>query len=387
MLPLGPTGYGNSPYAALSAFAGNPLLISLENLAERGWIDRERLAKLPAPIRPSRLRCRRRSQNAAAGRGRPQFPPPARHRHLGTPTRPTPRTNWTWLEHYALYAVLRQRFSGAAWNTWPEELARRDPQALDELRRDRADDIAVQQILQFAFDEQWSALRAYCTQRGIKLIGDIAIFVNYDSADVWARPELFELDDNLAPIRVAGVPPDYFSATGQRWGNPLYKWDGMRESGFAWWVDRMRRAALSLRHHPPRPLPRIRGLLGHPRRQRHRRTRRMDQGPRLRTIRKHRPTPSASCPSSPKTSASSRRKSMPCASTSACPAWPSSSSASARAAARLSAAPLREELRRLHRHPRQQHHPGLVGPGSRQGRKGRRKSLSRAPRGRASSGT
>jgi 4-alpha-glucanotransferase len=241
VLPLGPTGYGNSPYAALSAFAGNPLLISLENLAERGWIDRERLTKLPAPSDKIDF-------DAVVAAKTPLLEEAARnflHQHdTATWARyeAYTRTNWTWLEHYALYAVLRKRFSGAAWNTWPEELARRDPRALDELRRDHADDIAVQQILQFAFDEQWSALRAYCTQRGIKLIGDIAIFVNYDSADVWARPEIFELDENLAPIRVAGVPPDYFSATGQRWGNPLYKWDGMRENGFAWWIDRMRRA-------------------------------------------------------------------------------------------------------------------------------------------------
>jgi len=210
VLPLGPTGYGNSPYAALSAFAGNPLLISLENLAERGWIDRERLTKLPAPSDKVDF-------DAVVEGKTPLLEDAARnflHQHdTATWARyeAYTRTNWTWLEHYALYAVLRKRFNGAAWNTWPEELARRDPQALDELRRDHADDIAVQQILQFAFDEQWSALRAYCTQRGIKLIGDIAIFVNYDSADVWARPEIFELDENLAPIRVQPDTQNIFS--------------------------------------------------------------------------------------------------------------------------------------------------------------------------------
>jgi 4-alpha-glucanotransferase len=241
VLPLGPTGYGNSPYAALSAFAGNPLLISLEYLADRGWIDRERLADLPRSAGSIDF-------DAVVASKLPLLEEAARnflHKHDTTTWaryEAYTRTNWTWLEAYALYAVLRKQFNRAAWNTWPKELARRDPDALDKLRRDHAEDIAIQQILQFAFDDQWSTLRAYCTQRGIKLIGDIAIFVNYDSADVWTRPDLFELDDNLAPVRVAGVPPDYFSATGQRWGNPLYKWDEMRNNSFNWWIDRMRRA-------------------------------------------------------------------------------------------------------------------------------------------------
>ncbi len=119
-------------------------------------------------------------------------------------------------------SVLRKKFNGAAWIVWPRELAHRDPKALDKIRHDLAEEIAVQQILQFAFDEQWSALRYYCGERGIKLIGDVAIFVNYDSADVWTNPNLFELDDSLAPVRVAGVPPDYFSATGPALGqSPL----------------------------------------------------------------------------------------------------------------------------------------------------------------------
>lgn len=241
VLPLGPTGYGNSPYAALSAFAGNPLLISLELLADRGWIDRKRLGNLPEPSTSVHF------DDVVAAKT-PLLEEAARnflHKHdpaTWARYEAYTRTNWTWLEAYALYAVLRKKFKGDPWNAWPQELARRDPSALEKLRRTQGEDIAIQQILQFAFDDQWSALRAYCTQRGIKLIGDIAIFVNYDSADVWTRPDLFELDENLAPLRVAGVPPDYFSATGQRWGNPLYKWDMMRDSGFNWWIDRMRRA-------------------------------------------------------------------------------------------------------------------------------------------------
>jgi len=241
VLPLGPTGYGNSPYAALSAFAGNPLLISLEYLSDRGWIAGERIANLPG-------RSGNVDYDAVSQAKIPLLEEAARnflHRHdHGEWSRyeAYTRTNWTWLEAYAIYAVLRKKFHGAAWISWPKSLAHRDPHALDKIRREHADDIAVQQILQFVFDDQWTALRAYCAQRGIKLIGDVAIFVNYDSADVWTRPDLFELDEHLKPVRVAGVPPDYFSATGQRWGNPLYKWDVMRDNGFVWWIDRISRA-------------------------------------------------------------------------------------------------------------------------------------------------
>ncbi len=151
-------------------------------------------------------------------------------------------TNATWLNDWALYSVLRRKFNYASWNNWPSEVKHRDPATLDRLRQQHGDELATAQALQFAFNQQWSALRDYCATRDIRFIGDIAIFVNYDSADVWTHPELFELNPDLSPIRVAGVPPDYFSATGQRWGNPLYKWDVLRQSGFAWWVDRIRRA-------------------------------------------------------------------------------------------------------------------------------------------------
>jgi len=241
VLPLGPTGYGNSPYAALSAFAGNPLLISLERLVNRGWIADERLAGLLGSSGEV-------DYDAVVKTKIPLLEEAARnflHKHDDeewSRYEAYTRTNWTWLEAYALYSVLRKKFNGAAWSTWPKLLARRDRHALDKIRHDHAEEIAIQQILQFTFDDQWTSLREYCTERGIKLIGDVAIFVNYDSADVWTRPDLFELDEHLAPIRVAGVPPDYFSKTGQRWGNPLYKWDVIRRNGFAWWIDRMSRA-------------------------------------------------------------------------------------------------------------------------------------------------
>ena len=138
--------------------------------------------------------------------------------------------------------MLRQRFSSGSWSSWPKKFAHRDADALRQLQQESRDELEIEQAIQFAFDEQWKALRGYCAERDIRFIGDVAIFVNYDSADVWTHPEIFELHEDLSPIRVAGVPPDYFSATGQRWGNPLYKWDVLESRGFDWWVDRMRRA-------------------------------------------------------------------------------------------------------------------------------------------------
>jgi 4-alpha-glucanotransferase len=241
VLPLSPTGYGNSPYAALSAFAGNPLLISLEKLAEDGWIAAQRLGGLPGHAGnvcfeevekhkwPLLVEA---AKNFLAHHDDQQWVRFQRFRE----------ENAFWLLDYARYTVLRQRFSLGAWSSWPREYAHRDPDALLQLQQESRDELEVQQAIQFAFDEQWKALRAYCAQREIRFIGDVAIFVSYDSADVWTHPELFELHEDLSPIRVAGVPPDYFSATGQRWGNPIYKWDVLEKRGFDWWVDRMRRA-------------------------------------------------------------------------------------------------------------------------------------------------
>jgi 4-alpha-glucanotransferase len=241
VLPLGPTGYGNSPYASLSAFAGNPLLISLENLADRNWINRDHLASLPGPKGDI-------DHEAVAATKLPLLEEAARnflHSHSSEEWSSFEgycRENATWLNDWALYSVLRRKFDYASWSDWPSDVKHREPAALDPLRLEHGEELAIAQALQFAFGEQWSALRTYCADRDIRFIGDIAIFVNYDSADVWTHPELFELDKDLLPIRVAGVPPDYFSQTGQRWGNPLYKWDVLQQSGFAWWVDRIRRA-------------------------------------------------------------------------------------------------------------------------------------------------
>jgi 4-alpha-glucanotransferase len=241
VLPLGPLGYGNSPYSATSAFAGNPLLISLERLAEHGWIDRSLIAQLPeangpveyAAVFPSKMpllaQAARKFARTMQGNARARF---ERFR----------QENAEWLEDFVLFDGLRAHYKLANWNEWPRELAHREAAALDKVRRDMADDLMMRRVLQFAFAEQWRALRHYCAQRSIRIMGDIAIFVNYDSADVWMHPELFRLDGNRNPEVVSGVPPDFFSATGQRWGNPLYRWDVMRQQGYAWWVARLRAA-------------------------------------------------------------------------------------------------------------------------------------------------
>ncbi len=241
VLPLGPLGYGNSPYSATSAFAGNPLLISLERLADRGWIDHSLIANLPeadGPVEYASVFASKMPLLAQAARNfatRMQGNARSRFERFC-------QQNAEWLEDFVLFDALRAHYKLVNWNEWPRELARREPDALEKARRGMADDLMMRRVLQFAFAEQWRALHHYCAQRSIRVIGDIAIFVNYDSADVWMHPELFRLDGNRNPEVVSGVPPDFFSATGQRWGNPLYRWDVMRQRGYAWWVARLRAA-------------------------------------------------------------------------------------------------------------------------------------------------
>lgn len=241
VLPLGPTGFGNSPYSSLSAFAGNPLFVSLEKLVESGWLAPERVSALAGDEEHVQF-------DQVAALKRPLLMEAARsflaHHDAEQWRRFTlfEEENRYWLEGFALYAVLRKEFHAASWHAWPQEFARRDAGALRRFAEEQAERIEVEKAIQFAFDEQWRALRVYCRQRQIRFIGDVAIFVNYDSADVWTHPDLFDLREDLTPSHVAGVPPDYFSETGQRWGNPLYRWEALAGSGFAWWIDRIRRS-------------------------------------------------------------------------------------------------------------------------------------------------
>jgi 4-alpha-glucanotransferase len=241
VLPLSPTGYGSSPYSALSAFAGNPILISLELLAEQGWIDPARIQNLPGHEGPADY-ARAYSEKLplveeAAANFLDRATPDQRLRFQKFCT-----DNHAWLADYALYTVLRRIHGYGSWHQWPEDYARRKGGALSQLMNDHGRELAIEQAVQYLFSEQWCALRTYAAERKIQILGDVAIFVSYDSADVWTNPDLFELDENLLPIRVSGVPPDYFSATGQRWGNPLYRWSVLKERGFDWWVARIRRA-------------------------------------------------------------------------------------------------------------------------------------------------
>ena len=242
VLPLGPLGYGYSPYSSTSAFAGNPLLISLERLADRGWIDRAPVAAIPDSAEAAdyeHIFARKMPLLFEAGHN---FLRTAAPGALSRFERFCQDNRW-WLDDFALFDGLRRRFHLESWNRWPRELAHRDPAVLEKARAEMEDDLEVRHAVQFFFFEQWQALRAYCARRSIRMVGDIAIFVNFDSADVWTHPELFRLTKEREPEVVAGVPPDFFSKEGQRWGNPLYRWDVMKSEGYAWWVDRMRWAA------------------------------------------------------------------------------------------------------------------------------------------------
>ena len=239
VLPLGPLGYGNSPYSSISAFAGNPLLISLERLASHGWIDAAKLSHLSSACEaveydhvfstkmPLLFEAGRNFVNSAANGAKERF------------ERFCSENAW-WLDDFVLFDAVRAQQKLTSWNHWPKELARREAGALQRAGKELAVDLKIRRALQFAFYEQWQALRRYCSERAIRVVGDVAIFVNYDSADVWMHRELFRLNENLEPDVVSGVPPDFFSKTGQRWGNPLYRWDVMKEQGYEWWVQRLR---------------------------------------------------------------------------------------------------------------------------------------------------
>lgn len=241
VLPLGPTGYGDSPYQLFSAFAGNPLLIDLDSLATEGWLDDADLAAAPAfpedevdfgRILAWRLPLLRK---AAA-------------RYLANPAEDYEDfclRNAPWLDDFALFMALKDENAGAVWNCWPSELARREENALQNARTRLSTSIGAQKFAQYLFFRQWFRLKEYARERGIRIMGDLPIYVAHDSADVWANPELFLLEEDGSCAFVAGVPPDYFSATGQLWGNPIYRWDVLEKRGYGWWIERLR-ATLAL---------------------------------------------------------------------------------------------------------------------------------------------
>jgi 4-alpha-glucanotransferase len=245
VLPLGPTGYGDSPYACYSAFAGNTLLISPEQLIAEGLLPR---SDLPAAT----LLSSERVDFAQVHALKNDLLRTAYERYkrttdtvLRSAFETFAQKHADWLEDYALFRALKDAHGGIAWNHWEPALVRRTPAALARAREQLRDQVEAQMFYQFLFFRQWFALKNYCHHCGIQLVGDLPIFVAHDSADVWTNPEEFKLDKNGTPIVVAGVPPDYFSSTGQLWGNPLYHWERMLDEGFKWWIERVR-ATLSV---------------------------------------------------------------------------------------------------------------------------------------------
>jgi 4-alpha-glucanotransferase len=242
VLPLGPTGYGDSPYQTLSTFAGNPLVVSLDALVADGLVDRDRLDALPAfpeehvdfgaAIGP-RLRVLHEVAAAFPRRAGPE---------LREGLDEFSDTHRAWLDDYTLFVSMKGHFEGRSWHEWPADAARREAAVLAAARRTLAEPIDHARVLQYLFHRQWTAVRAEARRLGISIIGDLPIFVAHDSADVWCRPDLFTVDGAGRSTVVAGVPPDYFSATGQRWGNPLYRWSVHEEEGYAWWIARLAHA-------------------------------------------------------------------------------------------------------------------------------------------------
>jgi 4-alpha-glucanotransferase len=231
VLPLGPTGYGDSPYQCFSAPAGNPLLISLESLVEKNWLDASALEGAPAfpddrvdfeqlvPWKTAVLQ-----SVAVRDSGYNKFCEANQH----------------WLDDYALFMALKGQHHGVAWNQWEPGARDRNPKALARWRGQLEGRIESQKFLQFAFFEQWHELREYARERGVRIMGDLPIYVAHDSADVWTHPHYFQLDEHGNSTAVSGVPPDYFSQTGQLWGNPIYRWDALAKDGYGWWLDRFR---------------------------------------------------------------------------------------------------------------------------------------------------
>ncbi len=240
MLPLGPAGYGNSPYQCLSIFAGNPLLISLERLVEDDLLEPADLQGAPSfpehsvdfdAVTIFKLSLLKRSFELFSMKASPI---------MRESFEVFCNQNASWLEIYSLFIALKEAHSGASWIMWEEDIKRRKTESLEMWRKKLSHEVQCQKYVQYQFFKQWSELKKYCNDHRVRLIGDIPIFVAFDSAEVWSHPEMFYLDAGGKPLVVAGVPPDYFSKTGQLWGNPLYRWDLMAREGYVWWIERLR---------------------------------------------------------------------------------------------------------------------------------------------------
>ncbi|HDQ71736.1 MAG TPA: 4-alpha-glucanotransferase [Chloroflexi bacterium] len=242
MLPLNPTGYGDSPYQTHSAFAGNPMLINIERLVDAGYLTEADVADAPhfsdervdfGAVNHHKRRLLNRAfanfNTGASNEQRQSFLTFCeQHDH--------------WLDEFALFMALKEAHDLEPWQAWEDELIHRQPEALSRWRDKLGEAIEEHKYIQWRFFEQWLALKRYANERNIRIIGDIPIFVSMDSADVWANPHLFHFDEDLQPTVISGVPPDYFSETGQLWGHPLYRWEVMAQNDYAWWIERFRMA-------------------------------------------------------------------------------------------------------------------------------------------------
>ena len=241
IFPLGPTGYGDSPYQSFSSFAGNPYLIDFDLLIEAHLLSEEDLKDIffgdnqeyidygaiynqKYPLLRKAYENFKSSDNHEMRENLEHFK----------------RENASWLNDYSLYISLKNHFNGLPWNEWAHDIKNREHGAMEHYRNELADDIEYHNFIQFLFFKQWGDVKRYANENGIKIIGDIPIFVAADSSDAWANPEIFLFDEERKPVKVAGVPPDYFSATGQLWGNPLYNWQKLKETNYSWWVERVR---------------------------------------------------------------------------------------------------------------------------------------------------
>lgn len=240
VLPLGPTGYGDSPYQCFSSFAGNPYLISIELLIKDGLLTKESVANMPSfSDEAVDFGAIYRWKPGILDQASERFQKLSQDEYLNS-FKTFEKEQEHWLDDFALFMALKDAHGGRPWNEWPKKLRVRDPGTIERASKVHSEAIMRQKFRQFLFFRQWGTVRKYANKQGIRIIGDIPIFVAYDSADVWANPTLFHLDDDGLPKVVAGVPPDYFSETGQLWGNPLYRWELHSQTGYAWWMSRLR---------------------------------------------------------------------------------------------------------------------------------------------------
>ena len=236
ILPLGPTGYGDSPYQSFSAFAGNPYFIDPEDLVERGWITKKQCKSYDFGENQEYVDYEKVYKNRflllrEAWKNSNIFQVPSFQQFV--------RENSYWLDDYALYMAVKVSFDNVCWAEWDEDIKTRNPRTMKTYREKYAEEIEFYKFQQYLFRVQWEKLKAYANGQGISIIGDIPIYVAYDSSDAWANPELFQFDENCNPTAVAGCPPDAFSATGQLWGNPLYDWEHHKKTGYRWWIKRL----------------------------------------------------------------------------------------------------------------------------------------------------